>query len=81
MVDDDWGDEHTLRSDVCLFPGNCLMPGDHTSDECHTAAMLMALEPGEEDKTCPECKGNGMLRGQFVECPECDGQGIKPEYW
>jgi predicted YcjX-like family ATPase len=24
----------------CLFPGKCLMPGEHLISECHTAEML-----------------------------------------
>jgi hypothetical protein len=48
---DDWDDERDyLESDfldkeddrdkwVCLFPGQCCMPSEHTSDECHTASM------------------------------------------
>ncbi len=26
----------------CEFPGKCLMPGVHTSDECHTSEMMAA---------------------------------------
>lgn len=25
---------------VCCFPGRCLMPAEHTKDECHTAGMM-----------------------------------------
>jgi hypothetical protein len=28
----------------CLFPGQCCMPGEHMTDECHTAEMLMQQE-------------------------------------
>lgn len=24
----------------CLFPGKCLMPGEHLESECHTAEMM-----------------------------------------
>ena len=27
----------------CLFPGKCLMPGEHLESECHTAEMMGAL--------------------------------------
>jgi hypothetical protein len=28
----------------CLFPDECLMPGEHTKSECHTAEMLEEYE-------------------------------------
>lgn len=28
----------------CLYPGRCCMPGEHFSDECHTAEALRQIE-------------------------------------
>ena len=46
-------------------------------------------EPGSKEKTCPECKGEGVIRQtqttilgaftQIKECPRCKGRGKIPE--
>ncbi len=45
-MEDPDDDEDILREreSGCLFPGQCCMPGDHWTDECHTAEMLMQQE-------------------------------------
>lgn len=30
----------------CVFPGRCLMPGEHVQSECHTAEMLEEYNEG-----------------------------------
>ncbi len=42
-----WRDTDDRRR--CLFPGKCCMPGDHTSDECHTAEMIEDYEQSYRD--------------------------------
>lgn len=36
---EDPADDDCLQSG-CLFPGECCMPGEHLTMECHTAEML-----------------------------------------
>lgn len=43
-----WLDDELEEDDGCLFPGECCMPGDHTSDECHTAEMIE--QQGDQDE-------------------------------
>lgn len=39
--EDDWDDPEL--EDSCAFPGECLMPGEHTRSECHTVEMVEAF--------------------------------------
>lgn len=41
------------RDRGCLFPDRCCMPGDHTSDECHTAEMMEQYEQEQEQTRLP----------------------------
>lgn len=43
-------DEETADEWECVFPGECCMPGLHTSHECHTAEMIAAYfrEQGDD---------------------------------
>lgn len=40
----------------CVFPGRCLMPGEHMMDECHTIADVEAWaeEMAEADPAPPK---------------------------
>ena len=45
------GDEGKYDDDLeegCCFPGECLMPGEHFRSECHTVAMMEAINEEAE---------------------------------
>jgi len=54
-------------------------------EHCHGKGY----EPGSKVKTCPQCKGEGVIREakrtilgtftQIIECPKCHGRGKIPE--
>jgi len=35
--------------------------------------MVNIKEPVE---TCPECKGNGIIEGDYLPCLKCKGKGV-----
>jgi hypothetical protein len=47
----DFGDDDDdyFSATSCVFPGQCLMPGIHLPEECHTADMMEQLMIDEEE--------------------------------
>jgi hypothetical protein len=44
----------------CLFPGKCLMPGDHFPYECHTAQMMRDWVEEQKAESPLYCKLHGF---------------------
>ncbi len=42
--DEDGCDFFRDEDEGCMFPGKCLMPGDHLRSECHTVEQIQAYE-------------------------------------
>ena len=58
---DGWedSDSHECDAPVCVFPGKCVMPGEHFASECHTAEMMQAIadEQGSDQRASLRVRG------------------------